>query len=131
LDDWTIQTMIAPGKKAPVDLDSYLAIFVDEIRDLSEHGMVVRVNGSEVARVTVHLAMATGDLVGVAKLMHHGGVASRHGCMKCLIDTVDKQCFTRTIKNFEYRTITQLEAAVPDDKEHVLVSKTIPTNSHV
>ena len=61
--------MIAPGKKAPVDLDSYLAIFTDEIRDLSKHGMLVRNNGSEVARVTVHLAIATGDLVGVAKLM--------------------------------------------------------------
>ncbi|KAL9539149.1 hypothetical protein MBANPS3_010440 [Mucor bainieri] len=65
----------------------YLAIYVDEIRDLSEHGMLVRVNGVEVARVSVHLVMATGDLVGVAKLMRHGGgVASRFGCTSsCLL----------------------------------------------
>ncbi|KAK4513049.1 uncharacterized protein ATC70_000086 [Mucor velutinosus] len=119
LDDWTVQTMIAPGKKAPVDLESYLAIFVDEIRDLSEHGMLVRVNGGEVARVSVHLAMATGDLVEVSHLMLHGGVSSQFGCMKCLIDTQGGQCFTRTIRNFQYRTLEQLKAPLPVGVKHV------------
>ena len=123
--------MIAPGKKAPVDLESYLAIFVDEIRDLSEHGMLVRVNGGEVARVSVHLAMATGDLVEVSHLMLHGGVSSQFGCMKCLIDTQGGQCFTRTIRNFQYRTLQQLKATLPVGVKHVFVSEAISLNNHV
>lgn len=117
--------MIAPGKKAPVNLDSYLAIFTDEIRDLSKHGMLVRNNDSEVARVTVHLAIATGDLVGVAKLMHHGGVASRYGCMKCIIDTSESRCFSREIKDFTYRKLRDLTSMPPNGQAHIYVSKNL------
>lgn len=60
--------MIAPGKNSPVDLDSYLSIIVDEIRDLSLHGMVVRVNGEVVAAARVHLGICSGDLVGRIRL---------------------------------------------------------------
>jgi hypothetical protein len=62
--EWTIQPMITPGKNALVDMDSYLSIVVDEIRDLSTYGMLVRKKGQEVIRCRVHLIMCSGDLVG-------------------------------------------------------------------
>ncbi|CEP12426.1 hypothetical protein, partial, partial [Parasitella parasitica] len=68
-NDWTIQPMIMPGKNAPIDMDSYLSIVVDEIKDLSNHGMLVRKNGKR-------LTTTMGWLIGVAKLNHHGGFAS-------------------------------------------------------
>ena len=50
---------------APSDLESYLAIIVDEIRDLSLYGMTVRRDGNIVCQSKVHLAICSGDLVGM------------------------------------------------------------------
>ncbi|KAK4514152.1 succinate dehydrogenase flavoprotein subunit [Mucor velutinosus] len=51
--------------------------------------------------------------------MLHGGVSIQFGCMKCLIDTQGGQCFTRTIRNFQYRTLEQLKAPLPVGVKHV------------
>ena len=70
-DEYTIQPMITPGKNAPVNMESYLSIVVDKICDLSQHGMMVRKDGREVASCRVHSILCSGNLVGMITLKTH------------------------------------------------------------
>jgi hypothetical protein len=52
---------------------------------------------------------------GVSKLIHHGGVASTYGCLKCKIKTEasNGRCFTQ-VDNFEYRSVEEY-TNIPSD----------------
>ncbi|KAG1438663.1 hypothetical protein G6F56_012567 [Rhizopus delemar] len=65
------------------DLDSYLKPIVQELQHLSTKGMIVQKNFEVVARARVVPLMVTGDIPGVAKILHHTGHASYYGCRFC------------------------------------------------
>lgn len=79
-----IQLAILPGPTKPADLDSFLSPVVDELRNLSINGLIVKRAGSEVCRARVHLVAATGDIVGVSDLIHHAGHNSHYPWRYCL-----------------------------------------------
>lgn len=79
-----IQLAILPGPKKPADLDSFLSPVVDEIRNLSTNGLIVKRAGFELCRARVHLVAATGDIVGISDLIHHAGHNSSYPCRYCL-----------------------------------------------
>ena len=54
------QVAVIPGKIK--DLDSYLLPLVDEVKSLSEHGLIVKKYTGEEIRGKVHMMMATGDI---------------------------------------------------------------------
>lgn len=90
------QLAILPGPKSPKDLDSFLKPIIDEFKDLSEHGLVVRKNGKIICEAKVNLVIATGDIPAAASLSHHAGHMSKNGCRFCKIVTkhIDKRnCF--------------------------------------
>mgnify|MGYP003538378777 CR=1 FL=1 len=82
-----IQLAILPGPNSPKDLDSFLKPIVDEFRDLSIQGLVVKKNGTVVSRSRVNLVIATGDIPAAASLAHHAGHMSTNGCRFCRIKT--------------------------------------------
>ena len=82
-----IQLGILPGPNAPKDLDSFLKPIVEEFKDLSNHGLVIRRNGREVCQAKVNLVIATGDIPAAASLAHHTGHMSKNGCRFCRIVT--------------------------------------------
>ena len=84
-DQYTIQLACLPGPKKPKDLDSFLRPIVDELLDLSKHGLIVRKSGRELCRAKVHLLMASGDIPAVAEMMHHSGHTSVYGCRICKV----------------------------------------------
>lgn len=79
-----IQLAILPGPKKPVDLDSFLSPLINEVKDLSTRGMIVKIGGVEVCRARVHLIVATGDIVGVSDLIHHTGHNGKYPCRFCV-----------------------------------------------
>ena len=82
-----IQLAVLPGPNAPKDLDSFLKPIVDEFKDLTNHGLLIRRNGREVCDARVNLVIATGDIPAAASLAHHTGHMSKNGCRFCRIIT--------------------------------------------
>lgn len=82
-----IQLAILPGPNSPKDLDSFLKPIIDEFKDLSNHGLVVRKNGNVICQSKVNLVIATGDIPAAASLAHHSGHMSKNGCRLCRIVT--------------------------------------------
>lgn len=82
-----IQLAILPGPKSPKDLDSFLRPIVEEFKDLSNYGLVVRRNGNEICQAKVNLVIAKGDIPAAASLAHHSGHMSLNGCRLCRIIT--------------------------------------------
>ena len=95
-----IQLAILPGPKSPKDLDSFLKPIVNEFKDLSKHGLLIRRNGQEVCRSRVNLVIATGDIPAAASLAHHARHMSRNGCRFCRIETIrvdSRTCYLDTL----------------------------------
>ena len=91
-----LQLAIMPGPNSPKDLDSFLQPIVDEFKDLSRHGLVVKRNGEVICKSKINLVIATGDIPAAASLAHHSGHMSKNGCRLCRIVTqrVDsRMCF--------------------------------------
>ncbi|KAG2191773.1 hypothetical protein INT47_000262 [Mucor saturninus] len=93
-NEYMIQLAILPGPNTPKDLDFFLQPIVDEFRDLSNHGLVIRRNGDVVCKSKVNLVIATGDIPAAASLAHHSGHMSTNGCRLCRI--VTKRVNSRT-----------------------------------
>lgn len=94
-----IQLAILPGPKSPKDLDSFLMPIVDEFRDLSNHGLLIRRNGTVICESKVNLVIATGDIPAAASLAHHSGHMSKNGCRLCRVVTVrfnSRTCYLDT-----------------------------------
>ena len=81
-DPYMFQVAILHGT-SKTDLDSYLKPIVQELQHLSTKGMIVQKNSEVVARARVVPLMVTGDIPGVAKILHHTGHASYYGCRFC------------------------------------------------
>lgn len=83
-EEYVIQLAVIAGEMKTEDLDSFLAPIISELKDLSEHGMVVKKNNREViCRCEVHLMLATGDMPAVAKMAHVSTHAGKYGCRIC------------------------------------------------
>lgn len=78
-----MQLAILPGSKKPADLDSFLTPIVAELKDLSEHGLIIRKNRNEVCRSKVHLLLCSGDIPAVSDMAHLGSHNSFFGCRIC------------------------------------------------
>lgn len=78
-----LELAIIPGPKKPEDLDSFLAPIVSELKDLAEHGLIVRKNREEICRSKVHLLLCSGDIPAVASMAHLGSHNSFYGCRIC------------------------------------------------
>ena len=74
-----------PGPKKPKDLDSFLTPIIEELNDLSKHGLVIRSADQDTCKAKVHLITASGDIPGVADMIHHKGHTSEFGCRICKV----------------------------------------------
>lgn len=83
-NEYLLQLAILPGSKKPADLDSFLKPIVDELKDLSQYGLIVKKNqNEEVCRAKVHLLLCSGDIPAVADMAHLGSHNSFYGCRIC------------------------------------------------
>lgn len=82
-----LQLAILPGPKTPDVIDSFLGPIVEEFKDLSNHGLLVKRNGSEICKAKVNLVIATGDIPAAAALARHGGHSSGYDRRLCRIET--------------------------------------------
>lgn len=76
---------IAPGPKAPFNIESFLKPFLDEVNELRDNGFKVVKNGQTVYAGKVHILGITGDIPGIAKIMGHSGHTSHYGCRICKV----------------------------------------------
>ena len=79
------QLAVLPGRRAPKNLDSFLKPIVDEFKDLSNHGLLIKRNGEFVCSARINLVIASGDIPAAASLSHHTGHMSKNGCRLCRI----------------------------------------------
>ncbi|KAG2191063.1 hypothetical protein INT47_012048, partial [Mucor saturninus] len=93
-NEYMIQLAILPGPNSPKNLDSFLRPIVEEFKDLSNHGLVIRRHGNVICKSKVNLVIATGDIPAAASLAHHSGHMSTNGCRLCRI--VTKRVNSRT-----------------------------------
>lgn len=82
-NEYLLQLAILPGSKKPADLDSFLKPVVDELKDLSKYGLIVKKNQHEVCRAKVHLLLCSGDIPAVEDMAHLGSHNSSYGCRIC------------------------------------------------
>lgn len=82
-NEYLLQLAILPGSRKPADLDSFLRPIVNELKDLSEYGLVVKRNQTEICRAKVHLLICSGDIPAVADMAHLGSHNSSYGCRIC------------------------------------------------
>jgi hypothetical protein len=85
-----LQVCIMPGPSAPKGDGywSFLAPLLDELQNLSKHGMDVECDDGQERHSKVHLLVATGDIPGVSTLASHSGHTSEYGCRVCPIQGV-------------------------------------------
>lgn len=55
-----IQLAILGAPRKPVELDTFLAPIINEIKNLSTNGMIIRKAGVDICKARVHLMAATG-----------------------------------------------------------------------
>lgn len=67
---------------------------IDEIKHLSDHGIIVKNNNQEISRSKVHLLLASGDLPAVAQMAHLGSHNCTFGCRIC--ETIGKSADNRS-----------------------------------
>ena len=80
-----LQVAIIPCK--PTDIFSFLSPLFNELKILEKEGISVECN-DEKFFLKAFLVLASGDIPGVAELIHHTGHSSLHGCRQCLIKSV-------------------------------------------
>jgi hypothetical protein len=78
-----IQLAVLPGPSTPEVIDSFLQPIVEEFKDLSNHGLLVRRNGVDICKAKVNLVIGTGDIPAAAALSRHAGHMGRYGCRIC------------------------------------------------
>lgn len=81
-----LQLAILPGSKHRVDLDSFLTPIIEELKYLSQFGLVVKNNREEVCRAKVHLLLCSGDIPAVASMAHLPAHNCRFGCRICEVE---------------------------------------------
>ncbi|KAG2204467.1 hypothetical protein INT47_005258 [Mucor saturninus] len=84
-----IQLAILPGPNSPKILDSFLRPIVEEFKDLSNHGLVIRRHGNVICKSKINLVIATGDIPAAASLAHNSGHMSTNDITASLREKTD------------------------------------------
>lgn len=81
------QIMITHGTNKPANLHTFLYPLYEELVDLSENGIEVKI-GDDIIRARIHLLTFAGDIPAVADLINHKGHTHHYGCRMCSVKGV-------------------------------------------
>ena len=74
---------LAPGPKAPKDLDSFIAPFLDELKLLQDGVPAYDVHTDSQFLLKAHLVLVTGDTPAISKLFQFSGHNAKRPCRAC------------------------------------------------
>jgi hypothetical protein len=77
---------LTPGPKAPKDLDSFIAPFLDELKLLQNGVLAYDAHTDSQFLLKAHLVLVTGDTPAISKLFQFSGHNAKHPCRACHLE---------------------------------------------
>ena len=77
---------MTPGPKAPKDLDSFIAPFLDELKLLQDGVPAYDAHTDSQFLLKAHLVLITGDTPAISKLFQFSGHNAKHPCRACHLE---------------------------------------------
>lgn len=77
---------LSPGPKSPVDLDSFLVPFIEELKQLGNGVPAYDAYTKTAFLLKAHLVLVSGDTPAVSKLVHLSGHVAKLPCRACKLE---------------------------------------------